>query len=276
MALQNKGEIVFATEKRDLDDVGVTVAVTLYNYQQYIKGALDSVFVQTHSNIELIVVDDASKDSSEAFARNWLEENGARFNQAKLISHLKNYGLAQARNTAFANASNDYVFVLDADNEIYPEAIAKLLSACISANSEAAYSRIEKFGAEAGMEGDVWNPARLAKGNYIDAMALIKKSAWEAAGSYSAMNVIGWEDYDLWCKFVERGFRGEFVPEPLCRYRVHKASMLHATTNPNMYRLRPLMLVRHPWLRFGWPLSRREKLIYWWLRFRANFLGTAS
>ncbi len=252
MKNQVKTEIVIETEARHVKGIGVTVIVTLYNYEAYIKNALDSVFRQTHSNIELIVVDDASQDSSLAIGRTWLKQNGARFSQAKLLSHLSNCGVSQARNTAFANARNDYVFVLDADNEIYSDAIAKLLSACISSGAETAYSQIEKFGGELGiLTGDFWNPTGFARGNYIDAMALIKKSAWLAAGGYSYFEIPGWEDYDLWCKFVELGFRGVFVPEILCRYRVHRLSLLRQTTNPNEKQLRLEMMKRHPWLRLN-------------------------
>jgi glycosyltransferase involved in cell wall biosynthesis len=124
-------ETVFETKARDLDGEGVTVIVTLYNYQAFIRNALDSVVRQNHPNIELVVVDDGSQDNSRATAREWLEENGTRFSQARLLSHTKNSGLAQARNTAFLAATNEFVFVLDADNEIYPDAIAKLLAACM-------------------------------------------------------------------------------------------------------------------------------------------------
>jgi FkbM family methyltransferase len=247
---QGKTEIVFETEKRDAEGIGVTVIVTLYNYETYIKNALDSVFCQSHTNIELIVVNDASQDSSQAVARTWLEQNGARFSQARLLSHLKNEGLAQARNTAFSNATNEYVFVLDADNEIYSDAIAKLLFTCMSAGAETAYSSLEVFGERSGLGGgSFWNPAAFIKGNYIDAMALIKKTAWLAAGGYSYFKIQGWEDYDLWCKFVELNFRGVYVPEVLCRYRVHKSSMIHQTTKPNMNELKLEMMKRHPWLR---------------------------
>jgi Glycosyl transferase family 2 len=57
MALRHSARVLFESEIQDTNGPGVTVAVTLYNYAQYIEGALDSVFQQTHSNIELIVVD---------------------------------------------------------------------------------------------------------------------------------------------------------------------------------------------------------------------------
>ena len=255
-------ETVFETKARDLDGEGVTVIVTLYNYQAFIRNALDSVFRQKHSNIELVVVDDGSQDNSKAAAKEWLEENGARFSQARLLSHIKNHGLAQARNTAFFAATNEFVFVLDADNEIHPEAIAKLLAACISSGAETAYSLLENFGNELGIRAGngFWNPALFTTGNYIDAMALIRKSAWLAAGGYSYFEIPGWEDYDLWCKFVEHGFRGTFVPELLCRYRVHTSSMLHVTTNRKLGQLVPEMMKRHSWLRLNERGEPRKEL----------------
>jgi len=265
MTAQGEAQIVFTTEKRDLQGIGVTVVVTLYNYEAYIKNALDSVFSQSYPNIELVVVDDASHDGSLDTARWWLEQNSARFSRAILLTHLKNAGVARARNSAFANATNEYVFVLDADNELKPEAIAKLLSACISAGTQAAYSRIEKFGEETGTLGGVWKPSALARGNYIDAMALIRKSAWKAAGGYDGtISVQGWEDYDLWCKFVELGFKGEFVPESLCRYRVHRTSMLRVETNPKIDKLKLEMRQRHPWLKLQPPAWKKA---YYWLRY---------
>ena len=42
-------------------------------------------------------------------------------------------------------------------------------------------------------------------------MALIRKSAWERVGGYALFEVEGWEDYDLWCKFIEEGFEAVFA-----------------------------------------------------------------
>ena len=61
-------------------------------------------------------------------------------------------------------------------------------------------------------------------------MALIRRACWLVVGGYSRLDVDGWEDYDLWCKFVERGFFGVRVPGVSARYRVHPSSMLGAST----------------------------------------------
>jgi hypothetical protein len=61
----------------------------------------------------------------------------------------------------------------------------------------------------------------------------------------------GWEDYDLWCKFVEAGIEGVFVPEILCRYRVHGSSMVRTETINRIDAVRQRMAMRHPWLSLG-------------------------
>ncbi len=229
---------------------GVSVIVTLYNYSAYVMGALESVREQTHPNLELIVVNDCSQDNSEALVRAWMDTHAARFERALLLSNVRNYGLATSRNTGFHVARNDFVFVLDADNELYPRAVARLLTACELAGAEAAYSQLEMFGEETGTGvAYTWSRERFARRNYVDAMALVRKSAWAALGGYAHFEVAGWEDYDLWCRFVEQGYSAVFVPQILCRYRVHGPSMLRSETNVNYGDVVSEMLVRHPWLR---------------------------
>ena len=128
------------------------------------------------------------------------------------MTHKDNQGLAQARNTAFELAETEFVFVLNSDNCLYPRAIARLLESLDEGDKGVAYSQLHLFDEECRLgNADVWSYDRLREGNYIDAMALIRKSAWVQVGGYTPMQ--GWEDYDLWCKFMEAGIEGVFVPE---------------------------------------------------------------
>jgi glycosyltransferase involved in cell wall biosynthesis len=242
--------VTFATRQRDQAGTGVTVIVSSYNYERYILDTLASVSAQTHGNLELIIVDDYSLDRSVEIVERWLGTTEARFSSAKLILHHRNHGLHQARNTAFENASNEFIFVLDSDNLLYPTAIAKLLEGCENAAAQMAYSQLEFFDEVTDIGGaGIWDPDRLAEGNYIDAMALVRKSAWHAVGGYSRLVNPGFEDYDLWCKFVEHGFKGVFIPEILCRYRIHGKSMLRRMDHQELEDRYFEMRSRHPWLK---------------------------
>jgi glycosyltransferase involved in cell wall biosynthesis len=228
----------------------VSVVIPLYNYQKCISGCIESAVNQTHTNIEIIVVDDFSTDQSAQQAIQCLQEQTDRIAAARVVSHRRNEGLAASRNTGFALATSDLVFALDADNEIYPRAIERLVEAIQSSQAHAAYSQLEFFDEAQGLGlADIWNPERFISGNYVDAMALVRKTAWATVGGYTKMEVMGWEDYDFWCKFVENNLFGVFVPEVLCRYRVHKTSMLRSESNPRIEKLQDEMTRRHRWLK---------------------------
>jgi len=147
----------------------------------------------------------------------------------------------------------EFVFVLDADNEIRPRCIEVLVAALDQSSAGFAYSIIEQFGQVQSLTGcDAWSPRLLARGNYIDAMALLRRDTWLRVGGYRAMRTPGWEDFDFWCRCVEAQVDGLLVPEILCRYRVHAKSMLRRTTDT----LRNHLLVcdelrkAHPWVEF--------------------------
>jgi glycosyltransferase involved in cell wall biosynthesis len=237
------------TEAKPLSARLVTVAISLCNYEQFIVECLNSVIWQTVPEIELIVVDDCSSaDRSCEVARAWMEQHSSRFAGASLVRHRSNRGLAEARNTGFRLAGAEYVFVLDADNMIYPRAVGRLLDAIVGTEYGAAYTQLEFFGCEERLgHADVWSKAKFKNGNYVDAMALVRKASWENVGGYTHMRG-GWEDYDFWCKFIDHGIEALFVPEVLCRYRVHGSSMLRTRTNRYYGRLVKEMMLRHAWL----------------------------
>lgn len=228
---------------------GITVAVSLFNYAQFIVECLDSIASQTHQSLELIVVDDNSqRDNSVDVALGWMQQNSDRFDRISLLRHRRNQGLAEARNTAFEVARTDPVFVIDADNQIYPRALSRLLEPVRHREFDAAYTQLEFFGNQSGLGyADVWSKGSFRTGNYVDAMALISKRSWMQAGGYSHLEG-GWEDFDFWCKFVDRGMRAIYIPEILCRYRVHGASMLRTDTIVATDRLKIELTMRHPWL----------------------------
>jgi glycosyltransferase involved in cell wall biosynthesis len=223
--------------KRDIIPL-TTVAISLYNYEDYIIPCLDSVKSQTISDLDLIVVDDGSSDNSLRVVEDWLVEYQNRFMNYLLLRHRFNRGLAKSRNTAFFNARTEYVFVLDADNLLYPRCLEGLVAALQNCAASFAYCYLEKFGDVSGLLNTrPWNPATLQHDNTIDAMVLLRKSVWEQVGGYSSLEVMGWEDFDLWFKIARNKGWGILVPEVLARYRVHQGSMLQTITNPNAEKL---------------------------------------
>jgi O-antigen biosynthesis protein len=243
-----ESETIFAADQ--LGDAAVTVIVPLYNYAGFIVEALESVRAQTIEMLDLIVVDDASTDDSLAVARDWAERNHQRFNRILILRNRANAGLAHTRNAGFDAAETPFVLPLDADNRLRPECCAHTLAIARAHHAAFAYPGIQYFGGMDHVIGTApFAPMRLAGGNYIDAMALVSKAAWAAVGGYAHIEH-GWEDYDFWCRFAERGLLGVRVPEVLAEYRVHEASMLHTATDvaDNKPKVVGQLESRHGWL----------------------------
>jgi len=233
-----------------LGDADVTVIVPLYNYEQYIKEALDSVWHQTEQLVDLVVIDDCSSDGSLAVVMDWVQRNGARFNRLLVLQNDRNSGLGLTRNVGFAAAETPYVLPLDADNRLYPRCLSACLGQARATGAAFVYPAILQFGDGTDtMNDDPFSAARLISGNFIDAMALVAKWAWAAAGGYHHGR-LGWEDYDFWCRLVKKGLWGERIDDVLAGYRVHKASMLRTITEitGNKKRLLTDIQRRHPWL----------------------------
>jgi glycosyltransferase involved in cell wall biosynthesis len=240
--------LVLARKETGKSAPSVTVTVTLYNYRDFVIPCLDSAKRQTLGKFDLIVVDDCSSDNSAGVVSDWLDKNGSRFESFQLLQHRRNLGLANARNTGFGHARTDFVFVLDADNLIYPRCLQCLLSALQNCDASFAYCYLEKFGEVSGLQNTrPWNPHVLQHGNYIDAMVLHRKAVWQMVGGYATdMPVMGWEDFDLWFRIAKVGGWGVQIPEILARYRVSRKSMLQMITNTKVQKLWSYLRAKHP------------------------------
>lgn len=244
-------EILFTHDA--LQEAEVTVVITCYNYSQFVIEALESVRAQTLTSLDLIIVDDRSQDNSVELIKAWAEDHKERFNRLQLRRSLKNAGLGGARNIGIAASETLYSMQLDADNRLLPNACEHLLDTMIK-NPLAgfAYPLLRHFGAGEAIGGDIpFHPQRLKVGNYIDAMTMVAKWAWAAAGGYYVKrDAMGWEDYDLWCCLAELGIQGIQVNEVLAEYRAHYSSMTATVTEQHFHKPKVLdyLYQRHPWI----------------------------
>jgi glycosyl transferase family 2 len=231
----------------------VSFVVALFNHADTVGPALRSAAASRNVDIEIIVVDDASSDGSGQAVQEWMAE--ADDIPALLLRHPVNRGPGASRNTAVESARGEFVFVLDSDNEVFPTALEKLLSALDDEPRAAfAYGILAAFsaGRPVGLRNHFpWQPDRLRRENPIDAMALIRRSWLLENGGYTTdLRLHGWEDYDLWCRVAElRGF-GVMVPEIVARYRSSDHSML-TLTDISIREATALLIDRYPELMGG-------------------------
>ena len=115
-------------------DKKISIVVPVYNGEKYISKCLDSLINQSYKNIEIILVDDGSTDSSGKLVDR-LANNDARIT----VVHKKNAGLGMARNTGLDYATGKYVAFIDSDDYTDVNMIQKLHNALEEYNSDTSY-----------------------------------------------------------------------------------------------------------------------------------------
>lgn len=109
----------------------VSVVLPVYNTEEYLEKAIDSVASQNYKYIEIIVVDDASPKATKAL----YERITTKYSEIKVIHHEINQGIVGARNTGIKNACGEWIMFLDSDDIIYPETISRLVESAKSHNT---------------------------------------------------------------------------------------------------------------------------------------------
>src|SRR6187397_2012165 len=97
----------------------VTVLMSVYNAEKYLREAIDSILNQTYRNFEFIIINDASTDGSEAIINSYKDE------RIRLISNSQNLRLTASLNKGIDLAKGKYIARMDADDASLPERLQK-------------------------------------------------------------------------------------------------------------------------------------------------------
>lgn len=99
----------------------ISVIVPVYNVEAYLPRCIDSILAQTYENLEVILVDDGTKDSSDKIC----DEYAGKDARIRVI-HKQNGGLSSARNAGIDVAKGEYLAFVDSDDWIEPDAVENL------------------------------------------------------------------------------------------------------------------------------------------------------
>lgn len=230
----------------------VSICVVHKDRPELLSQALQSVFLQTHPNVEIVLVDDGSVSPASL---DLLEKLRLTFSHRgwKVIRQRNQY-LGRARNTAVENASGEWVLFLDDDNVCRLNHIEVLAGAATASGADIVVSVMDVF---LGQDypgnhtqvverflpiGGAAAYGVFANG-FGDACALYRRSRFLALGGFTTDWGIGSEDHEFFARAALAGAKFAIVPEPLFWYRRHSASMLQSTSeSANAYRaLRPYL-----------------------------------
>ena len=109
----------------------ISVIVPIYNVEKYLRECLDSLLVQTYRNLEIILVDDGSKDNCGQICDEY-----AALDRRIRVLHQPNGGLGNAYNNGIAAASGDYVGMVESDDFAEPDLYERLLASALKYDSD--------------------------------------------------------------------------------------------------------------------------------------------
>ena len=219
----------------------VTVVIPCFNQGSFLDGAIRSVLEQTMESFEIIVVDDGSTDPETIAVIDDLDWPRTR------VIRQDNRGLSAARNAGIGEARGELVVPLDADDELTPQFLERLVAALdadLGAGFACCWARL--FGdIDAVWVPRRYNPYQLLLSNSVVGCVVLRRAAWEAVGGYDETMTNGNEDWELWIRLMAAGWGVAEVDEPLFRYRKHGISM-SVETESRFEAGRKEIVERHP------------------------------
>lgn len=239
------------TNATNMTNPEITIIIPTYNRAGLISQAIDSVLVQTYKNWELIVVDDASTDTTEKIVKKYIDQDSATGkNRIRYIKNETNLGISKTRNHGLREARGKYIAMLDSDDVwLDPEKLAKQV---------AAFAEFEKQASDENHDDEkpskpkplgivgTWvvfideNNKPIKKISFavtdakirrsflyynpvVQSSVLFLKQAALDAGGYDE-NMATMEDHDLWLHIGTR-YDVAILPMYATGYRVHSGSI---------------------------------------------------
>ena len=122
----------------------VTIGIPVYNVEKYIRLTMDSALAQTFDNIEFLVLDDCGTDGSMDIIREY-QQTHPRGKDIRIVRQPQNGGVGLARNRIIEEARGKYLFYMDADDAITPNAIELLYRQAEQYDADMVYGSYERI-----------------------------------------------------------------------------------------------------------------------------------
>ncbi len=203
----------------------ISVIIPAFNAQATLRRAAASVLSQSVRDLQLIIVDDGSTDSTADVARDL-----AREDPRVMLVHQSNAGLAAARNTGISAARAEFVAFLDADDWFLPGGLEAMFTTCRSNPGDAAFGGFDLI-------SDSSEPIACER----SALPLLTLSDWLSMPFVIVSSMLlprealraerfdvkraRVEDYDLWFRLALRGLRWHNAFADVCAYEVRPGTM---------------------------------------------------
>ena len=213
----------------------VSVLVTTYNRESYLNECLASVVASTWRDLEVILVDDCSRDDSVAIAREW----AARDSRVTVVRNESNLGDYPNRMRAARLARGRYLKYVDSDDVIYPDSLAFMVGA-MEANPDAAFAlscalpENQRANPVKLSSADAWKKEFLGDGCLTcgPTGAIIRRDSFFDIGGFREWGILS--DTDLWYRMSAR-WTVMLLPPGLVWWRRHEDQEFTKDSAANVY-----------------------------------------
>ena len=195
----------------------VSVVIPAYDAAETVGGAISSVLSQTYSDLEVVVVDDGSRDGTGAVASTF---------PVRVVSQ-ENGGVSSARNRGVAEAQGELIAFCDADDVLLPRHLEALLAIYEREGGIATSNSYWLFPggihpSRTRYKGRFPKPERqrlaILEQNFVSTMSLFPKALVVELGPFDTQLSVA-EDWDFWLRAIYAGHTVSLQPEPLALYR---------------------------------------------------------
>jgi glycosyltransferase involved in cell wall biosynthesis len=211
----------------------VSICVATFQRPHFLAQLLRSLVIQTFKDFEVILVDDGSTDSSSKVFLNDIESMFSR--RGWTIIRGDHAFAGKARNRAACAANGEYLIFMDDDNLAATDMVERYLTAITLSGYDIVTSHARVFEGRDISEGNEATKTRYSPvggalgyaliGNSLsDTNVILKKELFFSLGGFTEDYGVGHEDFELWIKAVNRGYKILVIPETLYWYRKQDAS----------------------------------------------------
>lgn len=182
----------------------ITIVIPVYNHEEVLEQALDSIKKQTYQNFEVIIIDDGSSPPVDEDRYKNIFKNDFKF------IRQKNSGAPVARNVGLREARGEYVIFWDADVLASPKMLEKMHNV-LKIHREVDYVYANFYFGKKRMLAKKFEEKSLKENNYIHTTSLIRREKcifWDETLSR-------FQDWDMWLTMLEQGTIGIYIPEDL-------------------------------------------------------------
>lgn len=201
----------------------ISIISGVYNCANTLAQAIESILGQTVDDWEWILCDDASSDQTAEIVEHYQRKYPDKF---VLLRNEQNMGLNYTLNRCLSVAKGEYIARMDGDDLCSTDRFEKELAVLESNPGLDIVSTSMTFFDETGTWGRIDHPEYPQKTDFIrespfcHAPCMVRREAYEAVGGYSeGKRLLRVEDYHLWFKMYQMGFKGKNILEPLYQMR---------------------------------------------------------